>query len=82
MNNAQLTEKLKELLDINPPKSEIARLFMKAIDSGVLNYEAEEEDSYRTAKIIYHAILCEMAEQWKPLTPSNLMESKKLKVYL
>lgn len=82
MTREQLTEKFKELLTVNPPKSEIVRLFNKALESGVLDYENEEQDSYRTSKIVYHAILCEMAEHWKPLDPAKRMESKKLKFYL
>lgn len=82
MTREQLAEVFKGLLIANPPKSEIERLFVKAIDSGVLDYENDEEDSYRVAKIIYYAILCQMAEQWKPLTTSNRLESEKLKLYL
>lgn len=82
MTKEQLTETFKELMAINPPKSEIERLFMKAIECGLLKYEDEESDSYRTSKIIYYAILCVMAEQWKPLDPANRREAEKLKSYL
>jgi len=81
MTTQQLTEQLAGLLHANHPLREIERLFVKAIESGVLNYENEEEDSYRTAKIIYHAILCEMAEHWKPIAPSNRKQVKNLRVY-
>ncbi|ANF50284.1 hypothetical protein A0O34_07035 [Chryseobacterium glaciei] len=82
MTTEQLKEQFLGLLTINLPNSEIVLLFNKAIESGALDYENEEEDSYRTAKIIYHAILCKMAQHWKPLDPINRCDSEKLKRYL
>ncbi|ANF52933.1 hypothetical protein A0O34_21475 [Chryseobacterium glaciei] len=82
MTTEQLKEQFLGLLTINPPNSEIGLLFNRAVESGVLDYENEEEESYRTAKIIYHAILCEMAQHWKPLDPINRSDAEKLKRYL
>jgi transcriptional/translational regulatory protein YebC/TACO1 len=82
MTTEQLQEQFKGLMTVDPPKSEIEKLFNKAIESGALDYVDEEEDSYRTAKIIYHAILCAMAKQWKPLISANRSRSEKLKLYL
>jgi hypothetical protein len=82
MTTEQLKEQFLGLLTINSPNAEIGLLLKKAVESGALDYENEDEDSYRTAKVIYHAILSTMAKQWKPLDPANRLDSEKLKRYL
>lgn len=82
MTSQEFLENFRALLTVNPPKSTIENLFIQALESGLLNYGNEDEDSYRTAKIVYYAILCKMAEQWKSLDPENREESEKLKLML
>lgn len=82
MTQEQLQDNFRTLMTINPPLKEIEELFFKAVQSGALNYEDEEPDSYRTAKIIYHAILCTMATQWFPLVQENWEDAENLKKFL
>jgi hypothetical protein len=82
MTQQQLKDNFSTLLAINPPLKEIEELFFKAVNSGALNYEDEQQDSYRTVKIIYHAILCTMASQWFPLAEDNWEEAQNLKKFL
>lgn len=82
MTKQQLINNFKTLLTINPPLAEIERLFLKAVQSGALRYGEEEEDSYKTAKIIYHAILSSMADTWLPIVKENRDEAKNLKIFL
>ncbi|REC79453.1 hypothetical protein DRF60_06415 [Chryseobacterium elymi] len=82
MTQAELKDNFRALLAINPPLKEIEELFYKAVNSGALDFEDEQQDSYRTAKIIYHAILCTMAAQWFPLAKENWEEAESLKKFL
>ncbi len=82
MTEQQLQENFSTMLAINPPLKEIEELFFKAVHSGALQYIDEEHDSYRTAKIIYYAILSTMAEKWLPLLKENRMEAINLKKFL
>ncbi|MGK6342484.1 hypothetical protein ACMGDK_09610 [Chryseobacterium sp. DT-3] len=82
MTQQQLKDNFSTLVATNSPLKEIEELFHKAIDSGALNYEDEQHDSYRTAKIIYHVILCTMASQWFPLAKENWEEAQNLKKFL
>lgn len=82
MEAEQVKQQFKALLTVNPPLSEIERIFMEAMESGVLEHVEESPESYRTAKIIYYSILCQMAESWKPLIPANRAQAKRLKTYL
>ena len=82
MTQAELTENFKALMTINPPLKEIEELFFKAVSSGALDFEDEPQDSYKTAKIIYHAILCTMAANWFPLAIENWKEAQNLKKFL
>ncbi|MDR6919543.1 hypothetical protein [Chryseobacterium sp. 2987] len=82
MTPNELKDNFRELMAINPPLKEIEELFFKAVESGALNYEDEEQDSYRTVKIIYHAILSKMADAWLPLLKCNHKEAKNLKKFL
>ena len=78
MTEQQLIDNFKTLLSINPPLTEIERLFFKAVNSGALNYTEEVDDSFRTAKIIYHAVLSSMADKWLPVTKENRKEAENL----
>lgn len=82
MTNEQLKDNFRVLLAINPPLKEIEELFDKAVNSGALDYEHEEQDSYRTVKIIYHAILFTMSAQWFPLIKENWENAENLKKFL
>lgn len=82
MEKEEVIESFKELMKINPPLVEIERLFNKAINSGALNFEEEDQPSFRISKTIYHAILCTMAEQWQPYHKIDREESKNLKKFL
>ena len=82
MTQAELKDNFRTLLAINPPLKEIEEHFHKAVDSGALDYVNEQQDSYRTAKIIYHAILCKMSAQWFPLAKENWERAENLKKFL
>lgn len=82
MTKEHLKNRFKELIDANPPLKEIEELFNKALDSGALDYEKEFEQDYRLAKIIYHAILCTMVDQWVPYDKANKDESTNLQLFL
>ena len=82
MTKEDLKERFKELLKQNPPLIEIEKLYNKAVDSGALDYENDLELDYRLAKIIYHAILSAMADQWKPLTKENKEASYNLQKFI
>lgn len=82
MIKEQFKQNFKAFLIKNDPLGEIEELFIQALESGVLNYGNEEENSYRTAKIVYYAILCKMTEEWRPLADENREESEILKLKL
>jgi len=77
MTNEDLKERFKELLAYNQPLTEITTLFEQALDCPELNIE-EEADDYRLAKIIWHAILLEMAEQCILYTKGSRGQASKL----
>ncbi|RQO37739.1 hypothetical protein DBR39_12680 [Chryseobacterium sp. KBW03] len=82
MTQAELKENFSEMIAGNPPLKKIEELFFKAVNSGALNYEDEEQNSYRIAMIIYHAILYTMAKDWMPLVKENIEEAENLKKFL
>lgn len=82
MEKGEVIESFKELMKVNPPLVEIERLFNKAINSGALNFDVENQPNFRIGKTIYHAILCMMAEQWKPYHKVDREESKNLRKFL
>lgn len=82
MTRTELKDNFRALMTINPPLKEIEVFFDKAVNSGALNYEDENQDSYRTAKMIYHAILSKMADTWLPLVSGNRDEAENLKKFL
>lgn len=82
MTKEDVKERFKELMKQNPPLTEIERLFNKALNSGALDYENDLEQDYRLAKIIYHAILCTMADQWQPITKENKGASANLQKFI
>lgn len=82
MTKEDLKERFKELVKQNPPLLEIEKLFNKALDSGALDYENDLEQDYRLAKIIYHAILCTMADQWQPVTKENKQAAANLQKFI
>jgi len=81
MTQQQLQDNFRTLMGINPPLKEMEELFFKAVQSGALNYEDQEQDDYSTAKIIYHAILSTMADKWLPLK-ENRKHAENLKKFL
>jgi len=77
MTNEELKERFKELMAYNQPLSEITTLFEQALDCPEINIK-EEADDYRLAKIIWHAMLMEMAEQCLLYTKSSRGQASKL----
>lgn len=71
MTKKDLRERFKKFINHHQPLTEIERLFNKVLNSGALDYENDLEQDYRLAKIVYHAILCTMADQWQPITREN-----------
>ncbi|MBS1528225.1 MAG: hypothetical protein JST19_21445 [Bacteroidetes bacterium] len=82
MKRDELKARFSELLAQYPPIEEIERLFEKALQSGALNLESDPMTDYRLAKIIYHAILLNMAEQCRPYSPENRKEAENLLLFL
>ncbi len=78
MTNEELKQRFKELLAYNQPLSEIATLFEQALDCSALNIVGDKEDDYHLAKIIWHAMLMEMAEQCLLYTKSSRGQASKL----
>jgi len=78
MTKDDVKERFEELLREHPPLTRIEELFNKALSSGSMDYESDLEQNYRLAKIIYHAILCTMADQWQPVTRVNKEASRNL----
>lgn len=66
MTKEELKERFKELMAYNQPLNEIIVLFEQALDCPALNIAGDTEEGYRLAKIIWHAMLLEMAEQCAP----------------
>lgn len=82
MKKDELKARFSELLKQYPPMDEIDRLFEKAIQSGALDLETDPMADYRLAKIIYHAILLNMAAQCCPYSPENRREAENLLLFL
>lgn len=82
MTHEELTERFTELLTANPLQEMVFELFDKAKHSGALNIGEEPAADYRLPKIILYAILCEMAEDWRPYHESNRKEAENLKRFL
>ena len=82
MNNDQLKQSFDQLLKVTPPLQQINDLYNKAIECGALDIKAEEAGDFRLAKIIYYAILCTMAEQWRPTHADNRKEAENLQLFL
>jgi hypothetical protein len=78
MTREELKEAVSKLMLMHPPLEEIERLIDKSIQSGALNYDLEPADSFRTAKIIYSAVLMTMAIQWRPQVRKNLRDTNNL----
>ncbi|RKR80667.1 hypothetical protein BDD43_0799 [Mucilaginibacter gracilis] len=72
----------KSLMAANSPLTAIEELYNKAVASGAIYLAGEPKDSYRLAKIVYYAILCEMCEQWRPLNGQNRKEAENLRLFL
>jgi len=77
MTNEELKERFKELLSYNQPLCEITTLFEQALDCPELNIK-EQADDYQLTKIIWHAMLMEMAEQCILYTKSSREQAAKL----
>lgn len=71
MTNDELKERFKELMAYNQPLNEITVLFEQALDCPALDIAGDTEEGFRLAKIIWHAILSEMAEQCTLYTESS-----------
>lgn len=82
MTKEDLKKRFKEFMKQNPPLTEIERLFNKALNSGALDYENDLEQDYRLTKIIYHTILCTMADQWQPITKENKEAAANLQKFI
>lgn len=82
MTKENLKERFKALMRQNPPLNEIEKLFDKALNSGAVDYEKELGEDYRLVKIIYHAILCAMADQWQPIVKDNKEVSVNLQKFI
>ncbi|QHC84704.1 hypothetical protein AS589_07845 [Empedobacter brevis] len=82
MTKEDLKERFKELMNQNPPLWEIEKLFGKTLNSSALDYENDLEYDYRLVKIIYHAILCTMADQWQPFSKDNKEASANLQKFI
>lgn len=77
MTNEELKKRFKELLAYNQPLNKITTLFEQALDCPELKIE-EEADDYHLAKIIWHAMLMEMAGQCTLYTKSSRGQAAKL----
>ena len=82
MKRDELKARFSELLDKYPPMEEIDRLFEKAVNSGALDLENDPLVDYRLAKIVYHTILLNMAEQCRPFSADNRKEADNLLLFL
>lgn len=78
MTNEELKQRFKELMAYNQPLSEITTLFEQALDCPELEIQNEPENDYRLAKIIWHAMLLEIAEQCILYTKSSREQVSKL----
>ena len=82
MKRDALKARFNELLAQYPPADEINRLFEKALECGALDLETDPIADYRLAKIIYHAILLNMAAQCRPYSPENRRKAENLLLFL
>ena len=82
MKKDELRTKFTELLTMHPPLTEIEKLLEKALNSGALDLDSDPIMDYRLAKIVYHAILRNMAEQCRPYSPENRKEAENLLLFL
>ena len=81
MKNEELKGRFKELMAYNQPLNEITDLFEQAMDCPALDIAGDTEEGYRLAKIIWHAILSEMAEQCMLYTQSSREQAGILQDY-
>ncbi len=77
MTNEELQQRFEELMAYNRPLTEITTLFEQALDCPELEIE-EQADDYHLTKIIWHAMLLEMAEQCILYTKSSREQASKL----
>lgn len=82
MTREELVQRFTELLNANPMQNTVIKLFNKALACGALDIEAEPAADYRLPKIIFYAILCSMADNWRPYHESNKKEAENLKLFL
>lgn len=81
MKKEELKENFKELMGAASPLSEIETLFYKAVGSAVMDIENIPETEFRTAKIIWHAILLKMADQWAVTSKGDRKKVNQLLTY-
>jgi hypothetical protein len=82
MTKDQFIEQFKSFMMANPPLEILSDLAIKAINSNIIDLDKESENSYRSSKVIYHAVLCFLVAQWKPFLPKNKRESKAIQKFL
>jgi hypothetical protein len=82
MIKEQVLHQFKVLMSANSHIEKMSELVMKAIDSKVIDIVSEPEDSFWSSKIIYHAVLCTIADEWEPLAEENKAASEALQKYL
>ncbi|RYY22606.1 MAG: hypothetical protein EOP41_07035 [Sphingobacteriaceae bacterium] len=81
MTNEELKQRFRKLMATNQPLNEITTLFNQALDCPELKIKEDNGNDYRLAKIIWHAMLLEMAEQCCPYSESSMELSGKLQEY-
>lgn len=82
MKKEQLRQKFEELLNNKPLELRIWAMFDLVIDSGAISISGESANDYRLSKIILYVILCEIAEQCRPLDTRNREDAENLKLSL
>lgn len=78
MRKEELKENFKALMGAAGPLEEIQSLFYKAIESEVLDVETIPDSDYMTAKIIWHAILLKMTDEWAVTSKGNTRKVNEL----
>lgn len=67
MNKKQLKEKVMELINNEDFKEYLEKQVDHLLQSGYLNIEDEEPDTYGLAKVVLYCSLKRLASQYRPL---------------
>lgn len=67
MNKQELKDKIKELIEKEDFEKHLFNEIDYIIDSGFIDYEAEEKDSFGLAKLILYCGLRGLSLQYRPL---------------